>query len=273
MATREDKQRLIYLARRGPMDGETGFRNKLNDMVKGGCTGPGKDYGLDFNEKPFHRTALWEATWKNNDTAIRLLVEKGATIDYPDFQGRTPLHEAAFYGMRPLVEFLLDKGHPIDCVDLFSQTPLYRATEAGRDDIVQLLFEKKAQLNVLDSDSCSVSHLAAFVGEQQMSEWLFYKGAYVNRYNLHDGEAGGDGKLGGPSPRQAQPAAGVGQDQSQAGAAQGEPRLPGDLAQKDENVAKAQTAPKKEPGGPAPQYRGREAASRAAETRAEYNDK
>ncbi|CAE7595453.1 unnamed protein product, partial [Symbiodinium sp. CCMP2456] len=44
-----------------------------------------------------------------------------ATIDFADYQGRTPLHEAAYYGYQNLVEFFLDKGHPIDPLDNFGQ--------------------------------------------------------------------------------------------------------------------------------------------------------
>jgi len=272
MATQDDKRRLILLARRGLLEGETGFRTKLGDMVKGGCTGPGKDYGLDYNEKPYFRTALWEATWKNHEAVIRLLVEKNATIDYADYQGRTPLHEAAYYGYRNLVEFFLEKGHPIDAVDNFAQTPLFRATEGGRDEIVQLLVERKAQINLLDKDSCSVQHMAAFAGEPMMSDWLRYQGCYLNRFSLTEGTPGEPGKMGGPIP--AAPAA----------AAAAAPAASGEEAAKDEAPAaaapgEAAPAAAKAPSKPSaaaaePQYRGREAAARAVESqRAEYSDK
>mmetsp|Transcript_1516 Transcript_1516/g.4456 ORF Transcript_1516/g.4456 Transcript_1516/m.4456 type:complete len:271 (-) Transcript_1516:37-849(-) len=270
MATTDDKRRLLYLARRGLLEGETGFRAKFTDMVKAGFSGPGKDYGLDYNEKPFFRTALWEATWKNNEAIIRLLLEKGATVDFADYQGRTPLHEAAYYGYRNLVELFLEKGHPIDSVDNFAHTPLFRAAEAGRDEIVELLVQKKAQVNVLDTDGCSVSHLANFHGQQQMGEWLYFKGSYVNRYNLQDGKAGEPGQAGGPAALQPMAPAALGSAPTAAEQPLGE-------AKEEEGVvavppAAGATAPDKKASkdaGPAPQYRGREAAARGAE----YNDK
>jgi len=188
MAQADDKRRLIMLARRGPLEGEHGFRAKLYELNKAGITGPGADYGLDWNERPFHRTALWEATWKNHETIVKLLLEKGATVDLPDYQGRSPLHEAAYYGYKNLVEAFLDRGHPIDALDNFQQTPIFRAVEAGRDEIVEILVQRKASLNKLDNDNVTVQHIAAFEGHQNMAHWLYYKGAFMNRFSSQDRE-------------------------------------------------------------------------------------
>mmetsp|Transcript_46388 Transcript_46388/g.149026 ORF Transcript_46388/g.149026 Transcript_46388/m.149026 type:complete len:272 (+) Transcript_46388:63-878(+) len=189
MASGEDKKDLVKFARKGKMDGDAkgpGFKEKLADLVKAGITGPGHDYGLDWSDKPFYRPALWEATWKNQEAMIRLLLDKGATIDFADYQGRTPLHEAAYYGYQNLVEMFLEKGHPIDPLDNFGHSPLFRAVEAGRDSIVVLLVEKKASLNRLDTDGCTPQHLAGFNGMPDMGQWLLYKGAWKNRFSMEE---------------------------------------------------------------------------------------
>jgi len=189
MASGEDKKDLVKFARKGKMDGDAkgpGFKEKLADLVKAGITGPGHDYGLDWSDKPFYRPALWEATWKNQEAMIRLLLDKGATIDFADYQGRTPLHEAAYYGYQNLVEMFLEKGHPIDPLDNFGHSPLFRAVEAGRDSIVVLLVEKKASLNRLDTDGCTTQHLAGFNGMPDMGQWLLYKGAWKNRFSMEE---------------------------------------------------------------------------------------
>lgn len=184
MASSDDKRRLIKLARKGKVDGDDGFRARLAELNKAGISGPGHDYGLDYSDKPFYRSALWEATWKNHEVIVKLLVEKGATVDFGDYQGRTPLHEAAYYGHRSLVEFFLEKGHPVDPLDNFGMTPLFRAVEAGRDEVIELLISRKAQINLLDSDHCTVQHLAAFQGLPDVSEWLLYKGSWKNRFTI-----------------------------------------------------------------------------------------
>jgi hypothetical protein len=139
---------------------------------------------LDFCEKPFYRTALWEATWKNYDYLVKLLTSRGASIAKADYQGRTPLHEAAYYGHLNLVEFFLDKGHPINCADAFGQTPLFRAAEAGRSEVVRFLVNRGAQMNNLDNDSCNVAHIAAFRGLPILSDFLYCSGAHRNRFSI-----------------------------------------------------------------------------------------
>lgn len=184
MVTTDDKKLLIVLARKGHMEGEDGFKHKFSQMEKNGIKGPGHDYGLDWSDKPFYRSALWEATWKNNEQIVKMLVEKNATIDFADFQGRTPLHEAAYYGHRSLVEYLLEKGHPIDPTDNFGATPLFRAVEGGRDEIIDELIKRSAQINALDAEGCTVQHLAAFNGTPDISDWLHYKGSWKNRFAM-----------------------------------------------------------------------------------------
>jgi len=164
---------------RGEDDELAPFKEKLACIIELG-------YSLDWSEKPFHRTALWEATWKNNLAIVRILAANGASIDVPDYQGRTPLHEAAFYGHMNLVKFFLEKGHRIDCADAFGQTPLFRATQAGRQEVVQMLVDNGAKTNLLDGDDVSVHHLAAFHGRPILADYLLCKGAMKNRYAIED---------------------------------------------------------------------------------------
>lgn len=179
MSTKEQSKLIVVMARKGRVDGDPGLRSLLAEAVK-------MQLDLNFNEKPYFRSALWEATWKNHEAAVKLLAEKGAAVDFKDYQGRTPLHEAAYYGHINLVEFFLDKGHPIDVLDNFNQTPLFRAVEGGRHDVVELLIKRKAQTNLLDGDDVTVQHMAAFQGLPSMSQWLLYKGAWKNRFAMTD---------------------------------------------------------------------------------------
>lgn len=155
------------------------FKEKLGSALQ-------KRADLDFCENPFRRTALWEATWRNHESIVKLLVQKGATVSMADYRGRTPLHEAAYYGHLRLVDFFLDKGHPIDCADAFSQTPLFRAVEAGRGDAVQLLLERRADPNIVDADGLTTHHLAAFSGQPELAQLLLCKGAHRNRFAIKE---------------------------------------------------------------------------------------
>lgn len=182
MATRDDQKRLVKLARLGKLDGDDGFRVKLAELVKSGFVGE----DLDYCEKPYWRSALWEATWKNYETMVKLLVEKKANLQHADFQHRTPLHEAAFYGHMNLVVYFLDNGHEIDCKDDFGQTPLFRACDGGRIEIVEHLMKRKADPNLIDSDCTTVQHLVGFQGQSDNSDWLLYRGAWKNRFSIEE---------------------------------------------------------------------------------------
>lgn len=155
------------------------FKDKLDRCVESSCD-------LDHAEAPFFRTALWEASWKNNQEIVRLLLDRKASVCKADYQGRTPLHEAAFYGHIQLCEFLLDRGHPMDCIDRGGQTPLFRAVDGGRQTLAALLVERKAQVSLIDTDNVTVQHVAAFRGMPQLSEWLLYQGAFKNRLAMDD---------------------------------------------------------------------------------------
>eukprot|EP00435_Cladocopium_sp_Y103_P040136 s381_g10.t2 len=175
--TKEVSRTMITFARKGRWEGDAGMKQLLSEAVK-------MHIDLDYNERPFYRSALWEATWRNHEVIVKALVEKGAAIDFKDYQDRTPLHEAAYYGHLNLVEYFVEKGAPINVEDKFGQTPLFRAVDGGRHDVVRYLVEKKAETNRLDNDQCSVQHCAAFQGFPSMSTWLLYKGAWRNRFAI-----------------------------------------------------------------------------------------
>jgi len=197
MSAKEQSKLIINLSRKGKIDGDTGVRQLVSEALKSGLD-------LDYSEKPFFRSALWEATWKGHEAIVKLLAEKGASVEFKDYEQRTPMHEAAYYGHINLVEYFLDKGHNIDVADKYGQTPLFRAVDGGRHDVVELLIKRKAATNTLDADDVTVHHCAAFQGLPSMSQWLLYKGAWKNRYALDENarpkekaEAGG-GAGGGP---------------------------------------------------------------------------
>lgn len=177
MGTREQSKHLMIAARQGKLEGETGARTLVSELLK-------MQVDLDFNEKPFFRPAMWEATWKNHEAIVKLLVEKGAQVNYADYEGRTALHEAAYYGHTNLVEYLLDKNAEIDCEDMHGQTPLFRAVQGSRHDVVSLLVQRGAKTNRLDGEGVTIQHVSAFNGEPHMAWWLYYKGAWKNRFGI-----------------------------------------------------------------------------------------
>jgi len=195
----ESNKKLITAARQGKLDGEAGGKFLVNEIVK-------IQGDLDFNEKPYYRSALWEATWKNNEAFVRLLVDKGSSVNLADYEGRTPLHEAAYYGHDNLVDLFLEKGANIDALDEYGQSALFRAVEGGREDVVRLLVDKGAKTNLLDHDEVTVQHMSSFSGKPRMAWWLFYKGAWKNRFSKaqDDTKKGTQGGAQGEQPAEGQ---------------------------------------------------------------------
>jgi ankyrin repeat protein len=160
----------------------------LKELVKAGVSGE----DLDYCEKPYFRSAIWEATWKASSIAacealIKDLATAGANIAHADYQGRTPLHEAAYYGHLELVKYMVEKSpQTMDAKDEFGQTPLFRAVEAGRHEVVAYLEGKGAECNLTDKDKCNPAHQAAFKGMPDMAHWLLYHGAWKNRFAIEE---------------------------------------------------------------------------------------
>jgi ankyrin repeat protein len=183
---RQDQRDLIKKARMGITDGDKGTRALAREVKR--QTGNAEGC-LDYNQvKPYYRTALFEATWRNHEGIVKDLMNSNAQIDLPDALGRTPLHEASYYGWLNLVELFVDNKADINHKDNHGQTPLFRAVQGcvekeANVEVVKYLIEHKAQTNLLDSDGCTVQHIANFNGDPEMSWWLFNHSAWKNRFS------------------------------------------------------------------------------------------
>jgi ankyrin repeat protein len=61
--------------------------------------------------------AMFEATWRDNVEAVRLLIELGVSIEVEDDDKRRPLHEAASNDAVKVAQLLIDRGAEIDPVE------------------------------------------------------------------------------------------------------------------------------------------------------------
>jgi ankyrin repeat protein len=61
---------------------------------------------------------------RGHDATVRLLLEKGRTVDATDEDGKTALHLAAEKGHEATVRLLLEKGAAVDATDKYGWTPL-----------------------------------------------------------------------------------------------------------------------------------------------------
>lgn len=125
------------------------------------------DAGADINyhskdKQATGRTALSEAAIQGHLEVIRLLLERGADLDWRDRAvGFTPLGWAANQGHESCVEALLEAGaDPNLATPEFLHTPLMAAAQRGHLPIVKLLVAAGANVNAATSDGRTALSIA-----------------------------------------------------------------------------------------------------------------
>jgi uncharacterized protein len=94
------------------------------------------------NETGF--TALTGAVSQNHNDVAKMLVDKGANVNYRYEGGFTPLMHAASAGNFELVKLLLENGADPNAKNGEGNTPVALAIDKGHDKVVQLLKNHQA---------------------------------------------------------------------------------------------------------------------------------
>lgn len=78
----------------------------------------------------------WTSTSKDPlDLLVHILVQSGADVDYPDYQGRTPLHHAARLNNSEMAGVLLDNGANVNTRTKAGESPADAAAAAGNKEL------------------------------------------------------------------------------------------------------------------------------------------
>lgn len=81
---------------------------------------------------------------QNGHTCVmKILIEAGADVNAPDYEGMTPLHQAAQHGHVRAVELLIEKNADINARDTHSWTPLHKACLYGHAAVIKALLKGK----------------------------------------------------------------------------------------------------------------------------------
>ena len=117
--------------------------------------GMSADTKIDFGE-----SLLGRAAYLGHIEIARLLLDRGADVNYNDDTGYTALKLAAEEGHLEMVRLLLDAGADMTiCGGLDAGNPLHKAAQCGHVAVVRLLLERGADPNAPDMDGETVSYL------------------------------------------------------------------------------------------------------------------
>ncbi|XP_065057285.1 transient receptor potential cation channel subfamily A member 1 homolog isoform X1 [Rhopilema esculentum] len=106
-------------------------------------------------------TALHIAAVTGHLAITRLLLSHEGMIDAKNDEGRTPLHKAAAFGKSNVVELLLERGASVNIQGRFKVTALMLAASSNYPSIVALLLHKEANIAGKDFEGRTALHLAA----------------------------------------------------------------------------------------------------------------
>ncbi|KAH8749258.1 ankyrin repeat-containing domain protein [Hyaloscypha sp. PMI_1271] len=115
-----------------------------------------------------------------HEPVLKLLKEKGASIQARDSCGFTAIQNASQNGHGTIVRFLLDCGAGARAANNKGWSALHSAVSEGHEDIAKLLLEHGADANAEALDGMKVLHRAALSGHVNIFNLLIRYGADVN---------------------------------------------------------------------------------------------
>lgn len=118
-------------------------------------------------------TALYVAACNGFVEIVRLLLARGANVEFSDGDGETPLYVATLNGFLEIVVLLLDIGGAnVDRCDQDGITPLYIACEHGHLKVAQALLARGASAAIADATGDTSLHVAAQNGHMEVVQLL-----------------------------------------------------------------------------------------------------
>jgi len=111
--------------------------------------------------------------------AVRLLLDRGASLDARLDNGMNALMCAAVAGRADVVDLLLRRGADVRAVDCYGCTPLIWAAYSGDLDTVKRLLQSGADINARDQDGLTPIVYAPGAGDPATVHFLLEKGADI----------------------------------------------------------------------------------------------
>lgn len=125
---------------------------------------------------------LLNASMKNDDAAVKKLLQNGANIKKEDREGRTPLHIATMWGNKKVVKVLLQAGADPNKADKEGETSVHKASYEGHAEVLKLLLAAPGvKVNKVDNEGRTPLWEASFLGKTDIVAMLLNMGADANK--------------------------------------------------------------------------------------------
>ncbi|MEO8275112.1 MAG: ankyrin repeat domain-containing protein [Thermoanaerobaculia bacterium] len=156
---------------------------RVRELLDGGTSADSPiDYG-DNSESP-----LMKAARSGTVDIARLLIERGANVNWKDKESATVLESAVSSGDAGMVKLLLDAKANPNVVNHYKQSALSNAAAAGNLEITEMLLKAKAKPE-LEGLVLTPMMFAAFAGNEDLIRLLVRNGADVNFADRKSGQS------------------------------------------------------------------------------------
>lgn len=127
------------------------------------------------------RTELHTASEKGDLSRVKQLVNKGASVNVKDDDGKTPLYISAMWNRLDIVKYLLQNNTDPNLTDGYF-SPLIKSVHNWLTNIMSCLVEHGADINQGDQDGRTPLWWAAFCGHTiKVTSYLLSRGPDVSK--------------------------------------------------------------------------------------------
>jgi ankyrin repeat protein len=140
-------------------------RSVLHFLIESDC---------DVNAKSLFGVApLHEAARRGYAEAGQMLLDAGARVDIKGYnRGNTPLHIASAEGRENMVRLLIQRGASLDATDSCGTTPLMSAVQNDQIRVAVCLLSRGAQIDSADKFGDTALSIAKRLGHREIAALL-----------------------------------------------------------------------------------------------------
>lgn len=122
---------------------------------------------------------LHQAMQEGDLQAVKAILNNNPSlVQQPDERGFTPLVLATYHNQQSITKLLLDHGAQVDAQDANGNTALMGIAFKGFTDLANLFIDEyNADLNVRNNSGATALSFAAMFGQEEMARLLLAKGA------------------------------------------------------------------------------------------------